>query len=387
MSIPSRCLAILLCAALPTHAQSTAKKTPAKVAPKAAPANNDKTAPARTTAQGEVSPLPAPDVEFASPVIAPARAANQAAPAQTAAATTEMEGDLAQFLSGKLVPLDIKLSEMKTGWQSLRVVDMSDDKNEEENRLALVDPGFLGPLSVHFGSTNNRYFTQGRTVRFNNDVHLIVYQAQFPAYDQAQKRIDVYKKGKPNITEGVMNLEAVLDMARSFLATIPVRASLLNTRNISAMKDVETFDFESQFRKLSTDLSAEREKSIARREKSHDTSIENNLKQIFYGAMLYSQNNDEKLPPMNDLPTARQAIVSYGRDKSVWMDDLKITLHPNALLSGKPLAHLKPYASSMVLFYSDADAKGERWILRLDGQVRRVSAAQWPQLKIAARIP
>ena len=118
MPISSRHLALLLCATLPAHAQSTTKKPAAKTSTtKAAP----RTAPATT--QSEISPLPAPDVEFAAPVIAPARAVNQIAPA-----TTQVEGDLAQFLSGKLVPLDIKFSEMKTGWQSLRVL-RADEKS------------------------------------------------------------------------------------------------------------------------------------------------------------------------------------------------------------------------------------------------------------------
>ena len=382
---PTLFAAALCCTIVPAHAQSTAQKAPAKVAPKAAPA---KTSPARTTAQSEVSPLPAPDVEFASPVIVPARAATPLQAAPTVPATGEIAGDLAQFLSGKLVPLDIKLSEMKSGWQSLRVV-RADEKTETAPNALAMRKDFFQQLMLRFGSANQRYFTQGHTLRFNNDTHLVVYRAQFPNEQSMNEYFEAHAP-KPNAQQ--MDAASILRLVREFLDTVPVRASLLNTRNISAMEDVTTFNFDIQFASFTELFNAEMKRSEELHNKSVAAAsgapaIESNLKQLFEGVNQYTQDYDEKLPPLQDLASTRKAIDPYVRNKEIWMDSLKITLHPNALLSGKPLAHLKPYASSMVLFYSDADAQGERWILRLDGEVRRINAAQWPQLKIASRIP
>lgn len=377
MPISSRHLAILLCAALPAHAQSTTKKPAAKTAPKTS----------TTAPQSEVSPLPAPDVEFAAPVIAPARAVNQIAPA-----TTQVEGDLAQFLSGNLVPLEIKLSGMKTGWQSLRVV-RADEKSTASAPTSsgqiMHDEDFFQQLVVRFGSDNNRYFTQGQTLRLNDNTHLVVYRSQFSDLKSME---NYFESRASELKNKPVDAVTVLRIVRDFLATVPVRASLLNTRNISAMEDVASFDFDKQFAGFSEVVNKEFRRSEAQQQKriaeaKSDPVIAGNLKQLFAGIEQYSQDYDEKLPPLRDLATARKAIDPYVNNKSAWMDDLKIKLYPNALLSGKPLAHLKPYASSMILFYSDADAQGERWVLRLDGQVRQVSGAQWPQLKKAARIP
>lgn len=382
MSISARYFAIFLCAALPAHAQSTTKKPAAKPAP-------SKTAPAKSTtartSQGDVSPLPAPDVEFTAPIIVPARAT---APVQTASATTAVEGDLAQFLSGKLVPLDIKLSEMKTGWQSLRVV-RADEKSEAAASEPVMRDDFFQALTSRFSSQNNRYFTQGQTLRFNDDTHLVVYRTQFP---NEKSMADYFESRTSQFKNKPITADVILPIVRNFLDTIPVRASLLNTRNISAMEDVAAFDFDKQFASFAELVNTEIRRSEATRQQQitatkSDPAIENNLKQLFAATQQYIYDYEDKLPPLQDWATMRKAIEPYVKDKSAWMDSLKIKLHPNALLSGKPLAHLKPYASSMILFYSDADAKGERWVLRLDGQVRQVSAAQWPQLKNAARIP
>ena len=227
---------------------------------------------------------------------------------------------------------------------------------------------------------------------FNNDTHLVVYRGHSFPTEKVHRTI-ILKRTCPH--SKISRLTAAGDFASwcaDFLDTVPVRASLLNTRNISAMEDVASFDFDKQFASFSELVNTELRRSEAMQQKQiaaakSDPAIAGNLKQIFLSIEQYIYDYDEKLPPLKDLATARKAIDPYLNNKSAWMDDLKIQLHPNALLSEKPLAHLKPYASSMILFYSDADANGERWVLRLDGQARQISGAQWPQLKKAARIP
>jgi hypothetical protein len=192
----------------------------------------------------------APEIEFPQPDLPPLGidVSSQAPPS----------AGLDDFLEGRLGALSIPLPEARQGWKSLRVVRVkaaptagggAGSAAEREAVAPLVedtvsaqyerDP-FWQSISQNFALKPNVFVTRGRSLRLNGDEHLVVYRAQFPPIAEAEAwfnaRFD--PKQEPSLTD-------VLRLTREFLGTVPLRASLVNTRHVAIIEGVTPFDFET----------------------------------------------------------------------------------------------------------------------------------------------
>lgn len=143
---------------------------------------------------------------------------------------------------------------------------------------------------------------------------------------------------------------------------------------------------------------------------SRRASSTSQLKQIGLAVMMYAQDYDEVLPPMENAATVKRLLLPYVRcDEAVFVHPLTQKLfQPNPSLSRRPLSSvsvdpktrtLRPPVletrcidmgelAQVVAFYEARPAPdGTRAVLFLDGHVQVIPEAQWPRLKRASKIP
>ena len=127
-----------------------------------------------------------------------------------------------------------------------------------------------------------------------------------------------------------------------------------------------------------------------------------NVKQLNTALLMYAQDNNGRLPPMNSAIQARSALVPYVRgNERVWHNferrryepgERRLLFHVNPFLSAKRLTQFSPAEQrTMVTFYGRAlgrNAPSGRYVGFLDGRARFVpTEAEWRRLKAASHIP
>ncbi len=137
----------------------------------------------------------------------------------------------------------------------------------------------------------------------------------------------------------------------------------------------------------------------------------NQLKQIGLALLMYAQDYDEMLPPMQNAATVKRALLPYVRgNEAVFADPLTHQPYqPNPSLSGRRRmsfsvgggrdsrgkripprsyrADIPGPAAQVVAFYEASPAPdGTRAVLFLDGHVQVIPEAEWPRLKRASKI-
>jgi hypothetical protein len=134
------------------------------------------------------------------------------------------------------------------------------------------------------------------------------------------------------------------------------------------------------------------------------------LKQIGLAVMMYAQDYDEVLPPMENAATVKRLLLPYvRRNEAVFVHPLTQKLfQPNPTLSRRPLCSvsvdpktgtLRPPVletrcidmgelAQVVAFYEGSPAPdGTRAGLFLDGHVQVIPETEWPRLKRTSKIP
>jgi hypothetical protein len=331
------------------------------------------------------------------------------------------EQDLQEFLSGQLTPLSVPLSKAGAGWRTLRVPGAG---NAQAAQTAPDPDEFMQMLSQSFGNDPQVVFTQGRTLRLNNVLHLIVYRAQFPTRRETEAWLEArLPAGTPS-----PSISQVRAVTRAFLDTIPLRASLLRADDLSGLREISPFDFTERFGQFWNRVEAQHNQQMkpnpgnaqaaapARPSASSATrapaaatrattapattapatpqairseqAARTRLGQLHTALLQYRQDWDGVLPPLDNAATAQKMLAPYLRSSTAWTDPAsQKPFLPNARLSKKPWSHLAPFASGLIAFYSSAPTGGRRWVLRLDGVVRSVTDAEWRKLRTAARLP
>ena len=112
---------------------------------------------------------------------APSRAQNATAPVATAPTDKVDNSELSRFLNGRRAPLDLKLSQMKRGWQTLAPAAPMGRPNE-----------FWAALQTRFGGDATRAFTRGQNMRWSGEDYLVIYRAKFPTNQESQRWFEAH---------------------------------------------------------------------------------------------------------------------------------------------------------------------------------------------------
>ena len=326
---------------------------------------------------------------------------------------------LGDFLDGRTGPVSLKLSEAEGGWKSLRVLRSNAPRAQAPSRNSgNPDQVVWRAILENFGGEPDVFLTRGRTVTLNGEEHLAVYRAAFPSQDAALQwmaaRADEMMPGGQRQQASWSQVQSIV---RDFLDTVPVRSSLLNTRRIAGFDSIEEFSFGERFARFSARVEPEFRRSqpgastrrvpvppVPKPRSGGTPGLEQPVPQIapqaipvpdavaqaasteplrrlFAAVQRYRADNADVLPPMEDLAQVQAALSIYLTQGESWRDPVSGRFFlPNARLSQRRMVHLRPFASSLILFYSEPDASGQRTVLRLDGIIRRVSPGEWDKL-------
>ena len=309
--------------------------------------------------------------------------AAQAQPAPVAATA----GTLQQFLSGDLVPLDLKFSQMQTGWSRVHIERKGETKATTVPAWMPPDPIAQG-FRRYFGQGSDAVWTQGRTVNLNGGEQLVIYRAAFP--DDEENRAWFQSRFTDEMKAVELNPEKFMDVAlpvmREFLDTVPLRASLISVDTIGSLENVQSFDYDRVFAAFGTDIREKYKADIERHRQTGAANVPYSLNLLAQGFNQYLLDYDDTLPPLETWAVADQALQPYIKSK-IELTQTGQQIYTNPLLSKKKMAHLAPYKNTLIVFYSSPDKQNNRWVVMLDGEVKSVGANEWPQMKKASRLP
>ncbi|HZO90417.1 MAG TPA: hypothetical protein VFB38_18975 [Chthonomonadaceae bacterium] len=221
-------------------------------------------------------------------------------------------------------------------------------------------------LSNLFGGGSNAsvYDTQGRTVTPGGETFLIAYTLQkkqpnpMTLMAQAQQN--------PNKEPDFGQLLAAKRTSEGSLSL-----ALLNLKTISRLTEIRPFDLNQELAEGDTGSILAPVFQQAR-ENAVETSSISNLKQLALGVLMYSQDNNEKLPPMKDPSAPKKAIDPYVKNDELFVHpQTKEPYQPNVNLSRKSLAAISRPAETPLLYEASPGPDGMRAVAYVDGHVKK----------------
>jgi len=268
-----------------------------------------------------------------------------------------------ELLSGEKYPLTLKLKDLDRDWRRLTLSGVS----EMGSYLQMVNM-MMGAL------TNFAYYTKGETVTIRNEVFLITYRPH-------QKQLGWQELMRSGPTSQPPTPEPLTPETTLAL-------SLINARTIGSINEIVPFDLEQEIQlskeRMLTETEDHPEEPVSFGRS--DPSLMN-LRQLATAVLMYAQDYDDVLPPMKTEAQAREALLPYIRNESVFVHPVtKKPYKPNPVLSGKKIKHIANPAG-MVLFYESDPVDELRGAAFLDGHAARLNSEEWDRRRKASKIP
>ncbi|MCX6997654.1 MAG: hypothetical protein NTV49_11350 [Kiritimatiellaeota bacterium] len=266
---------------------------------------------------------------------------------------------LQEALSGKTMPLTIKLSSLDDTWRRVSPSSGSDTANP----LALI----YGARAGSMGSSVS--YTKGQTITIGNESYLVAYAAQNKALDAAKLNA-LMRSGQPP--------EPEKPTAQTMLSL-----SLLNLRTAGSFTDIRPFNLDFELTGNEAAAATEDEKRV----QEHSDASAKNLRKLGVAVNTYISER-KALPLLTNIRSAEQELILYAGSKDVFLQpQSKKPYRPNPALAGRKPAEFEK-TDKVVLFYEETPAAdGTRNVLFLDGHVDRLIEQQWQRLKEAAQLP
>ena len=121
------------------------------------------------------------------------------------------------------------------------------------------------------------------------------------------------------------------------------------------------------------------------REKARETQSLNNLRQLALASMIYTQDNDEHLPPLKT-PEDVKRVLKDPPDMVYVQPSSNLPYLPNASLAGKSLGACADPENTILFYEQTPNADGARCAAFLDGHVALLSAEEWETAKVKSGI-
>lgn len=235
-----------------------------------------------------------------------------------------------------------------------------------------------GTTNLLLALTNSRdmpyqmyYYTNGKIFPFGKQRYLVVYHTRDKS--DFQKR----SESEDEKDKGFLLKNAVLEL------------SLLPLNDTQSIHEVAQFDPQTDL--LEPEVVA------------HADSM-SNLKQIGLALLMYTQDYDEKIPPMvaarsaDEIPnfpapsdgvaTVQSRLLPYTRNGEIFLQPQTHRPYlPNYKISRLGLDQIKTPPFQTFAFYEDApDSEGKRAVLYLDGHVARIDEEEFQRQRKAQGI-
>ncbi len=252
-------------------------------------------------------------------------------------------------MSGSVVPMSIKGSDLNASWRSFTVSDSNDLRS-----LMMSAYGMMG---------SNALYSRGDEISVAGETYLVAYRMKTSTMNFA-----------------TMNSQSNPDKMMQDMMLKPtsvLQLSLLNVRMTGAFNEMQQFDA-SAFNANSPMNSVFGEA----RTNALNASSNSNLKQLMLGVMQYTQDNDEHMPPMQSMYLLKKAVYPYVKNDQVFLQPSNNKFYvPNAALSKKSLASMMDPANTAAIYEADFGSDGKRSVAFADGHVKRVTADEWTKIK------
>lgn len=276
--------------------------------------------------------------------VPPAAAGTTPRVANTAPAATRQPANFSEMLSGKNVPLRLRMGELTPAYRRMAVSGTSD-----------AGGAFAALVAMQTGAETNVYYTKGQTVNLGGETYLVAYRPQVQVDPNAAQhhgpRPVVRRKLPPNT---------------------PLALALLNLRTSGSFNDVRPFDPKE-------DVQSPQEGAAA--------SVRQ-LETLGQGVISYVRNRGGgRFPQIGATitPAMQRTFYPYVHDNRKWNNPANEELYrPNTALAGKRLSQIAN-ARFVPMFYEGTPAQdGTRAVLFVDGHVERLSPERFTRVRNAA---
>jgi len=274
-------------------------------------------------------------------------------------------GNMQDFLAGKVAPFTMKLKDLDGSYLRFTGSYMSGG-------------GWLSSMQ-RYGGEGVPAYTQGRTVTIGSESYLIAYAVESKGGDSAGI---MYGRPNPNAPE-----------PQPITENATLSLTLLGQRSLGAMAKVRPF-------KLATELAdyrrylASYQELVASRSAMNEpmtrsaAQAPDNLKNVAAALDMFTGDHDGILPPMDKPEAFAKALDDYVENADMFRDpETKESYGLNPSLSGKKLAQIKAPAQTIAVYQTAPGKDGKRGVVFVDFSVKRLTEAEWTDLKAKSNIP
>ena len=269
--------------------------------------------------------------------------------------------DLKDLLSGKHVPLALKLKDLDGSWRRVRV------SPSDTGTFFAMYGALLG------GAGAGVYYTKGDVVLLAGETYVIAYQHQIKPVDT----MALMRSGAPPEPE-------------TLTPETPLTLALIQLHTAGTLGDIRPFNLDEEI----AERAGIQKAVMCERGQSVNAISASNLKQIGLGLTMCADDHDGKLPDMSSPQNMKKALANF-------ISNEKVFVHPktgkpyqtNPSLTGGPLSSSKnrtgpsTIADEVMVYEADPAEDGSRGVLFGDTHVERVNETRWQDLKKTSNIP
>lgn len=275
----------------------------------------------------------------------------------------------------KDVPLTFPVKDLDSTWQFITLNDSQ--LMTDKDRSLVVASSVHAAIDESLHIAPNVYLTRWQTVTSGGQSFLIAYRA-VPLIDDEKVRTFLARTPLNDFATKKEFLDSLIQSSDAR----PLELVLLNLQSISSIALIEPYSVERRDQIL--EIFIVRSNFVETRNKFDFQSM-TNLKQLASGLFMYMHYNDGKMPPMRDYAAWKKALFSYGT-----ANNEKLYKHPssqqlyalNAALSDTKWSDIKNSSHIVVVYESKVSTTdGRRAVAFADGYVKRVTQAEWTQIK------
>jgi hypothetical protein len=284
--------------------------------------------------------------------------------------------DFQGLISGKQAPLSKQLKDLNSSWRQIAI-----SGQYEMGDLMKSWTGIFGT-----GGYNNIYYTQGQTVRVNDETYVVAYR--LPASGKTLTMKSLFESAMGSFTSLTGADCSSVSSSEKITPETTIDLSLLNLKTIGSLNDIRPFNLQEELAVLEK---AEQESKAAceqaKLEASH-SRVESNLRDLGVALHSYADNNDGKLPNMDNLETVKVALKDFVTDESVFLNPETLEPYlPNASLSNRKLADLDRANETVAFYEVKPAADGTIGVVYVDGFYQRIKQEDWEEVKRSSQLP
>jgi hypothetical protein len=292
--------------------------------------------------------------------------------------TQQTETSLADLLSGTAVPHAVKLKDLTPEWRRLSL------SGDTMLGMGGMMQSMMQGLGAMFGggAAAEAIYTRGAVLKIGDERFLVGYRLPAQGIDFGALMA---------MGAGAAGGKPAPDAAPKAPPSKPITPDselslvLVNVRAIASISDIRPFNLTEAMKSAGPGL-MEMIKSTAA--KPDAGSAVSHLEQAAAAVLAYTQQHDDRLPPMGDAASLEKAVLPFVKSIEVFKSPATgRAFLPNPNLSGRKLSSLPEPAGVVMLYSAVPEPDGTRVVARADGAVRTVGAEEWQKLAQAQKLP